>query len=148
MSDRVAFLHRGEVLREGPTRALLREWAGEGYRLRLAEPKAEALAGALGPGWLPEAPDRLFFLGPWEALRAYLPRLDGEVLEVSRGTPSLESLPSSRPAPAPTGKRFPLTLPCRPDRVKAPRPRKTSIRTALLLSTACNHGLSCYPEPA
>jgi ABC-2 type transport system ATP-binding protein len=83
---------KGEVLREGPTRALLREWAGEGYRLRLAEPKAEALAGALGPGWLPEAPDRLFFLGPWEALWAYLPRLDGEVLEISRGTPSLESL--------------------------------------------------------
>ncbi len=103
VSDRVAFLHRGEVLREGPTRALLREWAGEGYRLRLAEPKAEALAGALGPGWLPEAPDRLFFLGPWEALRAYLPRLDGEVLEVSRGTPSLESLFLRLFGPAPRG---------------------------------------------
>jgi Fe-S cluster assembly ATPase SufC len=103
VSDRVVFLHRGEVLREGPTRALLREWAGEGYRLRLAEPKAEALAGALGPGWLPEAPDRLFFLGPWEALRAYLPRLDGEVLEVSRGTPSLESLFLRLFGPAPRG---------------------------------------------
>jgi ABC-2 type transport system ATP-binding protein len=103
VSDRVAFLHRGEVLREGPTRALLREWAGEGYRLRLAEPKAEALAGALGPGWLPEAPDRLFFLGPWEELRAYLPRLDGEVLEVSRGTPSLESLFLRLFGPAPRG---------------------------------------------
>ncbi len=92
VSDRVAFLHRGEVLREGPTRALLQEWAGEGYRVRLLEPQAEALAGALGPGWLVEAPDRLFFLGPWEALRAHLPYLDGEVQEVSQGTPSLESL--------------------------------------------------------
>lgn len=80
VSDRVALLRQGEVLREGPTRALLREWAGEGYRVRLAEPKAEALAGALGPGWLPEAPDRLFFLGPWEALREALGKLPVEVL--------------------------------------------------------------------
>jgi len=103
VSDRVAFLQRGEVLREGPTRALLREWAGEGYRLRLSEPKAEALAGALGPGWLAEAQDRLFFLGPWEALRGHLSRLPVEVLEVSQGTPSLESLFLRLFGPAPKG---------------------------------------------
>jgi len=92
VSDRVAFLHRGEVRRQGPTRALLRDWAGEGYRVRLAEPKAEALLQALGPGWSAEGPEVLFFLGPWEALREVLGRLPVEVLEVSRGTPSLEAL--------------------------------------------------------
>jgi ABC-2 type transport system ATP-binding protein len=103
VSDRVALLRQGEVLREGPTRVLLREWAGEGYRLRLAEPRAEALAGALGPGWLPEAPDRLFFLGPWEALWEALGKLPVEVLEVSQGTPSLESLFLRLFGPTPQG---------------------------------------------
>jgi len=92
VSDRVAFLRQGEVLKEGPTRVLLREWAGEGYRVRLAEPKAEALQKALGPGWSAEGPEVLFFLGPWEALREALGAFPVEVLEVSRGTPSLEAL--------------------------------------------------------
>jgi ABC-2 type transport system ATP-binding protein len=105
VSDRVAFLHRGEVRRQGPTRALLRDWAGEGYRVRLAEPKAEALLKALGPGWSAEGPEVLFFLGPWEALREALGRLPVEVLEVSRGTPSLEALflhlfGEARPSPS------------------------------------------------
>jgi ABC-2 type transport system ATP-binding protein len=92
VSDRVAFLQKGEVLKEGPTRVLLREWAGEGYRVRLAEPKAEALQKALGPGWSAEGPEVLFFLGPWEALKEALGAFPVEVLEVSRGTPSLEAL--------------------------------------------------------
>ncbi|GAA6754890.1 ABC transporter ATP-binding protein [Thermus thalpophilus] len=92
VSDRVAFLHRGEVRRQGPTRALLLDWAGEGYRVRLAGPKAEVLLKALGPGWSAEGPEVLFFLGPWEALREALGTLPVEVLEVSRGTPSLEAL--------------------------------------------------------
>ncbi|RTH05967.1 ABC transporter ATP-binding protein, partial [Thermus scotoductus] len=60
-----------------------------------------------GPGWLPEAPDRLFFLGPWEALREALGAFPGEMLEVSRGTPSLESLflRLFGPAPRPRGGR-------------------------------------------
>ncbi|TBH20609.1 ABC transporter ATP-binding protein [Thermus thermamylovorans] len=92
VSDRVAFLQGGRLLREGPTRALLREWAGEGYLLRLAEPVAEALAEALGPGWLAEGKDRLVFLGEWAALKEALPRVPVEVLEVSRGEPSLETV--------------------------------------------------------
>ena len=105
VSDRVAFLHRGEVRRQGPTRVLLREWAGEGYRVRLAEPKAEALLQALGPGWSAEGPEVLFFLGPWEALREALGAFPVEVLEVSRGTPSLEALflhlfGEARPSPS------------------------------------------------
>ncbi|MGC8905277.1 ABC transporter ATP-binding protein [Thermus sp.] len=92
VSDRVAFLQKGEALKEGPTRVLLREWAGEGYRVRLAEPKAEALQKALGPGWSAEGPEVLFFLGPWEALKEALGAFPVEVLEVSRGTPSLEAL--------------------------------------------------------
>lgn len=105
VSDRVAFLRQGEVLKEGPTQALLREWAGEGYRVRLAEPKAEALQKALGPGWSAEGPEVLFFLGPWEALREALGKLPVEVLEVSRGTPSLEALflhlfGEARPSPS------------------------------------------------
>ncbi|TFU26811.1 hypothetical protein E0687_04640 [Thermus tengchongensis] len=87
---RVAFLQGGRLLREGPTRALLREWAGEGYLLRLAEPVAEALAEALGPGWLAEGKDHLVFLGEWGALKEALPRVPVEVLEISRGEPSLE----------------------------------------------------------
>ncbi|GAB5601765.1 ABC transporter ATP-binding protein [Thermus sp. FJN-A] len=92
VSDRVAFLHGGEVRKEGPTRALLRDWAGEGYRVRLGEPRAEALLGALGPGWRAEGPEVLFFQGPWGALKEALKGLPVEVLEVSRGTPSLEAL--------------------------------------------------------
>ena len=59
---------------------------------KAAEPKAEALLQALGPGWSAEGPEVLFFLGPWEALREALGAFPVEVLEVSRGTPSLEAL--------------------------------------------------------
>jgi ABC-2 type transport system ATP-binding protein len=92
VSDRVAFLQKGRLLKEGPTQALLREWAGEGYVVRLAAPQAQVLAQVLGDGWLPEGEDRLVFLGEWEALREHLAHLPVEVLEVSRGMPSLETL--------------------------------------------------------
>ncbi|GGN02605.1 ABC transporter ATP-binding protein [Thermus composti] len=92
VSDRVAFILEGQILRQGPTRALLQEWAEEGYVLRLAEPRAEEVAEALGERWLAEGKDRLLFRGGWEELRALLPGLGVEVLEISRGLPSLETV--------------------------------------------------------
>ncbi len=91
VSDRVAFIRGGEILREGRTQALLSEWAGEGYVLRLGGPFGERVA-RLDGRFLLEGPDRVVFLGEWEALKALLPRLEGEVLEISRGVPSLEAL--------------------------------------------------------
>lgn len=91
VSDRVAFISKGEILREGKTRALLSEWAGEGYRLRLGEPVGERVV-RLDPRFLLEGPDRLVFLGDWEGLKPLLPQLEGRVLEISRGVPSLETL--------------------------------------------------------
>jgi len=91
VSDRVAFIHKGKIIKEGKTRALLSEWAGEGYVLRLREPSGKQVA-RLDPRFLPEGPDRVVFLGGWEELKLLLPQLEGEVLEISRGVPSLETL--------------------------------------------------------
>jgi len=91
VSDRVAFIRQGAILKEGKTRALLSERAREGYVLKFREPIGQQVA-ELDPRFSPEAPDRMIFLGSWDELMPLLSGLKREVIEVSRGVPSLETL--------------------------------------------------------
>jgi len=91
VSDRVAFIHKGSLVKKGRTRTLLSEWAGEGYVIKLGEPHGKQVA-RLDPRFALETSDQVVFLGSWEELKPFLSGLEGEVLEISRGVPSLETL--------------------------------------------------------
>ncbi len=91
VSDRVAFIHKGSLVKKGRTRTLLSERSGEGYVIKLGEHYGKQVA-QLDPRFVLETSDQVVFLGSWEELKPFLSELEGEVLEISRGAPSLETL--------------------------------------------------------